>query len=105
MNNSQKISKFMICENPILNDNRVFILHTREPLIIAEAFHFDENNEKDWLKCKDSFNVGASVDYPNELICLGAVIFESNDVDTLANIMRRMGDWYYNYLKWEDKNL
>jgi hypothetical protein len=42
-----KTPKFMICENLLLENNRVFILHSREPLIIAEAFHFEMGNEKD----------------------------------------------------------
>jgi hypothetical protein len=51
---------------------------------------------------KRKFDVGASVDYPNELICLGAISYDRSDNDVLAKIMSRMGDWYHSYLKWED---
>lgn len=110
-----KASKFLIAENPIVNDGRVFIVHLRDPVIIAEAFHFDMHQEKEWMECKSQFKIGASVDYPGELISIGAVyvandkisesfkLYTQKESDNLAKIMSRMGDWYYNYLKWEDK--
>ncbi|MBE7443056.1 MAG: hypothetical protein HS119_11440 [Flavobacteriales bacterium] len=100
-----KLPKFMICENPMIKEHRIFICHTQTPFILAEAFHYDIDQEQEWLECKSIFSVGASVDYPGELICLGAVMFDSVDADTLAKIMSRMGDWYHSYLKWEDNNI
>lgn len=103
-----KISKFLLCENPIVNDSRIFILHTGTPLILAEAFHFDfDTDEKIVMNCKRQFTAGASVDYPLEYIVLGAIFVEPNNksVDELAKIMSRMGDWYHAYLKWEDNNI
>lgn len=107
-----KASKFLIAENPVVNDGRVFIVHMRDPVIIAEAFHFDLDQESEWMHCKSHFDFGASVDYPGELIFLGGV-FRSilppawataqDQADKLAKIMSRMGDWYHNYLKWEDE--
>lgn len=105
-----KASKFLIAENPIVNDGRVFIVHLRDPVIIAEAFHFGLN-ESEWMRCKSHFDVGASVDYPGEYVFLGAVFIApfpwtdpQNQADKLAKIMSRMGDWYYRYLKFEDEN-
>ncbi|HRK01001.1 MAG TPA: hypothetical protein PL089_15430 [Ignavibacteria bacterium] len=98
-----KPSKFLICENPLTNDERVFIIHTGTPVMLAEVFHFDIDQEEEWMKCKRSYNVGASVDYPGELISIGAVWMEEySDVNKLAKLMSRMGDWYHAYLKWED---
>ncbi|MFO0414894.1 MAG: hypothetical protein ACK52I_22200 [Pseudomonadota bacterium] len=109
-----KTSKFLIAENPVVNDGRIFIIHMREPVIIAEAFHFDIDKEHEWMECKKNYSVGASVDYPGELIFLGANYIEplpskwlddpQKCADVLAKIMSRMGDWYYNYLKFEDGN-
>lgn len=96
-----KSSKFLIAENPVVDDGRVFIVHLRDPVIIAEAFHFDLDQEKEWMECKSRFQIGASVDYPGELIVLGAVFAAEGSGH--EKIMRRMGDWYYNYLKWEDE--
>jgi len=105
-----KISKYMICENPLVDDARVFILHCRKPVIIAEAFHLEPDQEAEAMEMKKQFTVGASVDYPGEYIILGAIFIEpveSNDpqntADDLAKIMSRMGDWYHSYLKWEDE--
>ncbi|MFN7703341.1 MAG: hypothetical protein ACK5OS_01875 [Chryseotalea sp.] len=107
-----KTAKFLIAENPVVNDGRIFIIHMREPVIIAEAFHFAEHEENKWMACKSNFNLFASVDYPNELIVLGSIYLaplpagwpthSQAIADKLAKIMSRMGDWYYNYLKFED---
>jgi hypothetical protein len=96
-----KSAKFLIAENPIVNDGRVFIIHNREPIIIAEAFHFEEAQEAEWMEVRRQFSIGATVDYPGELIALGATFCAPNDLsaDKLAKIMSRMGDWYHNYLK------
>jgi hypothetical protein len=105
-----KSAKFLIAENPVVDDGRVFIVHLRDPVIIAEAFHFDEDQESEWMEVKRQFTTGASVDYPGELIFLGGVFCAplpkewttaQLQADKLAKIMSRMGDWYYNYLKWE----
>lgn len=98
-----KVSKFLIAENPVVDDGRVFVVHMRDPVIIAEAFHFDEDQEREWMACKARFEIGATVDYPGELIVLGAVfVAEGKEYE---KIMNRMGDWYYNYLKWEDEQI
>jgi len=98
-----KTSKFLIAENPLVDDRRVFVIHTREPVVLAEVFHFDMDQEASWLECKRRFTVGASVDYPNELICIGAVYISPDaEAGDLPGLMSRMGDWYFSYLKWED---
>ena len=63
------------------------------------------------MECKGTFEVFASVDYPGELIVLGATRIEAirwsgttqELADELAGIMRRMGDWYHAYLRYEDE--
>jgi hypothetical protein len=106
-----KAAKFLIAENPIVNDGRVFIIHFRDPVLIAEAFHFNLHQESEWMQCKSQFTFGSSVDYPGELIFLGGVFCAplpwagpQEQADKLAKIMSRMGDWYHNYLKFEDEN-
>src|SRR4030067_1070271 len=110
-----KISKFLLCENPLADqsDGRVFILHTRQPVILAECFHFElpdysseEEMEADILKCKLVFNTGSTLDYPPEYIVLGAIWIESGTeatqepADGLAGITRHMAGWYKSYLIW-----
>lgn len=110
-----KSAKFIIAENPIVNDGRVFIIHLRDPVIIAEAFHFDLDQESEWMECKSNFQIGASIDYAGELITLGArfvgpvpdkwfAFSTQEQADKLAKIMRRIGDWYHHYINWR-KNL
>jgi len=101
-----KSPKFLLCENPLAeqSDGRVFVLHAREPLILAEAFHFAADDEEAQMAAKKFFNVAATLDYsPDEYVVLGALWYREADADTLAKIMRRMADWYESYLKWEDE--
>jgi len=116
-----KISKsdFILAENPLVDDGRVFVCHIRKlPVIIAEAFHFEgyTGDEPEVMECKARFEAGASVDYPDEPVVLGAIFiseFSEEDqklspqeqANKLSRIMSRMGDWYYAYLKWEDRNI
>lgn len=102
-----KIERFLLAENPILSDDPragLYIIHTRPPVMICEVFHFEPGEETRYINCKNQFNVGASVDYPGELICIGCLWMAPTDksADDLAKIMRRMGDWYHAYLVWED---
>ena len=88
----------------MVDDHRIFIIHAREPFILAEVFHFDDDQEKEWMEAKSQFIVGSSVDYPGKLICIGAHFVSpcENPVEVLPKIMRRMGDWYHAYLIFED---
>lgn len=100
--NPKKLPKFLIADNEMAS-SRLFIVHTRTPRFIAEAFHFGIDEESEWLATKKKFNQGASVDWPSELITLGVVWMEGNDLDPdrVAKLMSRMGDWYYSWLKFQ----
>ena len=115
-----KTPKFLIARNPMAGEkygHRVFILHAREPVMLAEVFHFELDEEEIWMACKSQFKVGSSVTYTyqDELICIGSLWMVENEklramdaqarADYLAKLMSRMGDWYHAYLKWEDEQL
>lgn len=105
----------MLCENPIAEKSygRVFILHNREPRILAEVHHFNisEADSPQALEIKKA-ELGAALDYEDEYILFAALwLYPSEKLsqkepqaqaDELAGIMRRMADWYKNYLIWED---
>jgi len=106
-------SKFLIAENPMVDDGRVFIVHTQSPLILAECFHCgaDGDYTADAVnELKRRFEVGGGLEYsPSEYVVVGALWIEPHatdnpqrDADKLAGIMRRMADWYEAYLIWED---
>jgi hypothetical protein len=108
-----KTAKFLLCENPIADksDGRLFILHTRQPVILAEVFHFEIDDEPGQMECKSKFTIGSSLNYNPEYIVIGAQWVEPEDVpageakeyaNKLTGIMRRMADWYQAYLIWED---
>lgn len=109
-----KTPKFLLCENPIAekSDGRVFILHMREPKIIAEIFSFEEPIlESELNELKSKFTTGATLTYGTEYFVFGAIWIEESDkidlenrAQELASIMRRMADWYEAYLNWEDSN-
>jgi hypothetical protein len=108
-----KTAKFLLCENPIADksDGRLYILHTRKPVILAEVFHFDIDDEAEYTRCKQAFPTNATLNYNPEYIVLGQIWMEPVYVpeekaqefsNKLAGIMRRMADWYQAYLIWED---
>ena len=102
-----KTPKFLLCENPIADksDGRSFIIHTREPRILAEIFAFEEPlNECLLNSVKSNIRIGATLEYGSEYFIFSAIFVEKieMDADKLAGIMRRMADWYEAYLKWED---
>jgi len=93
----------------MVDDHRVFILHTREPRIVAEVYHLHPSEEGKAIEIQKQFSVGSKMEMPNELILLGAVWIEpfykgttQQNADELAGIMRRMADWYRAYCEWED---
>ena len=113
-----KTSKFMLCENPILDedhDQRSFILHNRDPFILAEVFYFEDASEDEVGQFIGQFKMGSKLNYPPETYVFGALWMVPGDgflkmtpqqqASTCAGIMRRMADWYKAYLIWEDKGV
>lgn len=101
--------KFILSYYPLEDSSRTFITHIDTPVIIAEAFHFDDNQEAEWMELKRNTSVGASIEYPGELILIAAIYIDpieanKQTADSLARFMSKMGDWYYKYLEWEDSN-
>ena len=107
----------MLCENPIVNDGRVFVFHAREPMILAEVHHYEAFTDEELMDIERQITTPAwsRLDYPPETIYFFAVKFFPDErfikkdaqgpADELAGIMRRMADWYEAYLIWEDKQL
>jgi len=96
-----KLPRFLIADNPLGKDpERVFVIHTREPYILAEAFHFHEDEEHLYHELKKSIETGATTQVGSEYIVLGAhwVVHGGKTPDALAGVMRRMADWYHNYI-------
>jgi len=99
----------------VLDKSSSFILHTQQPMILAEIFNFDSGDEKNQIECKKAFTTYGALDYGLEYIVLGAVWMEplkfEDDIpatqevaNKIAGVMRRMADWYEAYLNWEDNH-
>lgn len=110
-----KISKFLLCENPITtaNDGRLFILHTQDPIILAELWHYEGLTDREFLEKQNELGpTGAKLEYGDEIILFSSVLMHRGEkfaelpgqeqADKLAGVMRRMADWYKAYLIWED---
>lgn len=104
-----KHSKFVLADNPMLEFHRggQYIIHLRDPLIVAQVFHFDSDEEEQSMELKRQSTTCATLDYGDEYIVLPAIFIAPTTIDAnrLAGIMRRMADWYESYLIWEDKNI
>lgn len=100
-----KPPRFIIGDNPLVDSERIFITHTREPMFIAEVFHFDIMDEESQLEAKRAFAIASSLEYEDEYIVIGVRQIITNKeytVDQLARLMSRTGDWYFSLLKFED---
>lgn len=93
-----KLPRFIIGDNPLAINERIFITHTREPYFVAEVFHFDIDDTEDQMKAKAAFKLGSSLEYEDEYIVIGVMqLLEKrpHTRDQLAKIMSRTGDWYH----------
>lgn len=70
-----KLPKFLVAQNEQVS-NEVYVIHTQTPRFIAKV----EGND---------INIVLEID---------SIILNSVE---LAGIMRRMGDWWYSYLKFK----
>lgn len=77
----------MIAENPMAEPDAEYILHTQEPRFLAKRVQ--DNPMTDFEIVMEIDNMGA---------------FFKNDVMKVAGLMRRMGDWYVAFIKWEEEN-
>lgn len=122
---SDKLSKFLLCENPTLNeqhDGRSFILHTRFPMLLAEVLDFEFTNDSERIDFEKKIFEGfpelawrsySRLDYGEETFFFRCIWVDGHSefgmlaaqqqADEMAGIMRRMADWYKSYLIWEDK--
>ena len=111
MANKINAPAFMLAENPITG-KQLFIIHTGMPYIMAEVFSFNSTDENAIMDCKRNYTVAGKTEYEDEAAVIGAVMIlpdanflelsSQEQADKLAKLMRRMADWYYAYLKWED---
>jgi hypothetical protein len=110
---STKTPAFLLCETPIADksDGRTFILHNREPRLLAEVHHFEGITDSQKMAIQKKITIGSRLDYgtetiyfePNWIDQLTVTGASQEQVDRLASLMRRMADWYKAYLIWEDE--
>ena len=109
---SNKPPAFLLCENTIADksDGRVFILHSREPRLLAEAHHFEGLTEAQKMQIEKKLPISGRLDYEPETIYFEPNWLDESTItgttqeqaDKLVALMRRMADWYKAYLIWED---
>jgi hypothetical protein len=96
-----KLPTFLLAENPLVDDERIFIIHSKDPMVLAEAIHFSDDSGKFTI----DHAIDSSLHYRDEYIVLAARVIAGNpDTDRLAKLMRRMADWYRAYLIFEDQD-
>lgn len=110
MNKSNKPPAFLLCENPMINksDGRLFILHNRYPLLLAEVHHFQYLTDNHIINIQRQIRIGGRLDYHPETIFFTPVWIDKEittqaDADKIAGIFRRMADWYKSYLIRENR--
>ena len=84
--NKPSIPRFMVAENPMAEKDVEYIIHTQEPRFIARKV--DDNPITNFEIVDEIDNIGEFFKY-NEL--------------KISGLMRRLGDWWVSYTKWEEQ--
>lgn len=103
---------FMLAENP-MTGKQLFIIHTGTPYVMAEVHSFHTADEKGIMDCQRNYTIAGKTTFETHTAVIGAVMMVPDEkfgklplqeqADKLANLMRRMADWFYAYLKWKDE--
>lgn len=104
MSKAEKLPKFLFCQNVLASD-RDYIIHTREPMFIAEIAVF--NDEQMFFQFQKSIEIGARTEFNDRMYVVFPVKIISDieyksaqeKADKWAKLMSRTGDWLFNYLK------
>lgn len=91
--------------------NSLYVIHMRDPLIVAQVFTFGPDEEAERLDLLRQPDITAyattDIDALESAVLLAIYITPikgdaQKTADKLAKIMRRMADWYRAYCHWED---
>jgi hypothetical protein len=116
-NSIAKPPAFMIAENPMISadDGRLFVLHARNPYLLAEVFEYGIDDERGVAECMEGFSTSSKLNYGNDIIVFGLCYLEANtafeqktpnqQLEKIVGIMNRMADWYKAYLIWNDNRI
>lgn len=100
-------SQFFLVENPITQDtDDQFIYHSKNPRFFAKIIALEQDIEIATMQ-----HVGENITFfyinPDSIKeCYTLVVTDNIDnatEDQLQSKLKRMTDWWYNYLIWEDK--
>lgn len=83
--NKQLLPRFMVAENPMAEPDVEYVIHTQEPRFIAKRVYDNPGTD---------FEIVVEIDNMN--------VFFKGDALKMAGLMRRLGDWWVAYLKWEE---
>ena len=81
-----KFPRFMIAENPMAEYGQEYVYHTQQPRFLAKI-------------TEDSLSQFEIVDDIDNML-----LFFNNDPGKVAGLMRRLGDWWVSYIKWEENH-
>ena len=84
---NELLPRFMLAENPMADPDGFYIIHTQTPRFIAKKVEDDPTTD---------FKIVMEIDSFMEAF--------QGKPERMAGLMRRMGDWYVAYCRWEDEN-
>ncbi len=107
--------QFLLAENPLQQEQGVYILHTQWPQMLIKCIHRDEHPEyiipehQFWIE----FDYRSKLDNNHEAVILCVqLLFNVNDFteaitiqDDIFKVLKRAKRWYISYMMWEDDNI
>jgi hypothetical protein len=104
-----KLPKFMIAQNPLVDIDSLYIVHTRKPMFIASVHQTLNDDEQSREKLIEKYATGSATVFGKYTYVLGVENISNDEqflalplqkqADKLAGITRRMADWFRAYLK------
>ena len=101
-----QLPKFMIAHNVAAEPNAIYVVHTQYPAFIAQAIPRTGDIEDVTMLYKQ-YPIATRTKRIDGIWYIVAVIkwydiypdANQNDVDRIAKLMSRIGDWFFNYIK------
>jgi hypothetical protein len=109
----------MVCENPMLDEQREFVLHMQEPFFMGEVYFHDSPEDQDDFQSSmhelvESGEIPIAIigksqiqeDYFSIIAIhfFSEITMDGEQSQLLSDAVQEMANWYKQYLQWEEEN-
>lgn len=96
------MDRFLLAENPMRENDDLFIIHTIDPPMIIQVHHEAVGTGRATLTVNYQGSSGLIETITLEVV--SSIDYERISSDRIAKLLNRAWHWYKAYLEWEDEN-